>query len=309
MGIARWIKQLPLLRGFFGERDWLRREVERLRAYETWRPPGHYYSPIPDLNEVKAKHASIFNRGADQVLGVDLRRGDQLELLSRLQPFYDEQPFNEAPTPDHRYYFENDWFRHADALSLYMFMRLLRPKRIIEVGSGFSSSVMLDVRDRFLPGQVELTCIDPETDRLMSLLRPQDHASTRIIADKVQNVGVEVFQALDANDILFIDSSHAAKIGSDVNYLFFEVIPRLRPGVHVHVHDIVFPFEYPEKWVYDGWAWNEAYLLRAFLMFNDSFEIVLDPSFLQIKEQAYLQAHMPLMLRSQAWSFWLRRFK
>jgi len=141
----------------------------------------------------------------------------------------------------------------------------------------------------------------------MGLLKPQDRATSTIIADKVQNVGLDVFESLEADDILFIDSSHVSKIGSDVNFLFFEVLPRLQPGVYVHVHDVVYPFEYPEKWVYDGWAWNEAYLLRAFLMFNDRFEIVLDPSYLQLKEKAWLEAHMPLMTKSQAWSFWMKR--
>jgi len=307
MGVAGWVKKLPMLKGFFAERDWLRREVDRLKTYQTWRPPGHYYSPIADLKDVKSNHDRLFNRAIDEVPGVALRRDEQMKLLAELQPFYDEQPFAEAASPDLRFYLDNDWFRHADALSLYMLMRRLKPRRIVEVGSGYSSSVMLDTRDRFPAGDLKLTFIDPETDRLMGLLKPQDRATSTIIADKVQNVGLDVFESLEADDILFIDSSHVSKIGSDVNFLFFEVLPRLQPGVYVHVHDVVYPFEYPEKWVYDGWAWNEAYLLRAFLMFNDRFEIVLDPSYLQLKEKAWLEAHMPLMTKSQAWSFWMKR--
>jgi predicted O-methyltransferase YrrM len=307
MGLSGWVKKLPLLKGFFNERDWLRREVDRLKAYQTWRPPGHYYSPIADLKDVKRDHDRLFNRAVDEVPGIALRRGEQMKLLAELQPFYDEQLFAEAAAPERRYYFDNDWFRHADALALHMLMRRLKPRRIVEVGSGYSSSVMLDTRDRFPAGDLQLTFIDPETDRLQRLLKPQDRATSTIIADKVQNIAFSVFEALDANDILFIDSSHVSKIGSDVNFLFFDVLPRLKPGVYVHVHDVVYPFEYPEKWVYDGRAWNEAYLLRAFLMFNDRFEIVLDPSYLQLKEKTWLDAHMPLMTQSQAWSFWMKR--
>ena len=308
MGL-QWIKKLPVLRGFFAERNWLRREVDRLKPYETWRPPGHYYSPIPDLKDVRHRHDRLFNRDVAGVPGVDLRHSEQMQLLAEMQPLYDEQPFQEARAQAQRYYFGNDWFRHADALSLYMLMRRLKPRRIIEVGSGYSSAVMLDVRERFMPDGLDLTFIDPETERLMGLLRPRDQSASTIVADKVQNVDIGVFQSLAENDILFIDSSHVAKIGSDVNYLFFEILPRLRPGVYVHVHDVVYPFEYPEKWVYDGWAWNEAYLLRAFLMFNDHFQIVLDPSYLQLKERPFLEERMPLMLRSQAWSFWMKRVK
>ena len=89
-----------------------------------------------------------------------------------------------------------------------------------------------------------------------------------------------LFRELHAGDVLFVDSTHVAKVGSDVNHIFFEILPILQPGVVVHFHDIMYPFEYEPKWIYTGVAWNEAYMLRAFLMFNPTFKILLFNSFL-----------------------------
>ena len=116
-----------------------------------------------------------------------------------------------------------------------------------------------------------------------------------------------LFATLEENDILFIDSTHVAKIGSDVNYLFFEVLPRLRAGVYVHVHDIFHPFEYPRAWIYEGRAWTEAYMLRAFLTFNTAFEIVLFNTFLERFHRERFAHKMPLCLRNEGGSIWLRR--
>ena len=91
----------------------------------------------------------------------------------------------------------------------------------------------------------------------------------------VQNVKLIEFEKLEPNDLLFIDSSHISKIGSDLNYLLFEVLPSLKPGVIIHFHDILYPFEYPYEWIEKGIYWNEAYLLKAFLMHNKNYEILL----------------------------------
>ena len=109
------------------------------------------------------------------------------------------------------------------------------------------------------------------------------------------------------NDIVVIDSTHVAKAGSDVNFLLFEVLPRLRPGVLVHFHDIFYPFEYPSDWVYSGRGWSEAYLLRAFLMYNAEFKIVLFNTFLELFHQELFAAEYPLCLRNPGGSIWIRR--
>ena len=114
----------------------------------------------------------------------------------------------------------------------------------------------------------------------MSLLRSGDLDKHEVIPKVVQDVPLSRFDELRKNDILFIDSSHVSKTGSDVNYIFFEILPRLRSGVLIHVHDVPYPFEYGEDIVYEGRAWNEAYVLRAFLQFNRAFELLLYPSYL-----------------------------
>ena len=142
---------------------------------------------------------------------------------------------------------------------------------------------------------------------MLSLLKPGDAERVTILRERVQDVGLEPFLALDRDDILFIDSSHTVKVGSDVNHLLGDVLPRLRPGVYVHVHDIFYPFEYPESWVVGGRAWNEAYALRAFLAFNDTFEIVLFTSFLETFHKDTLERDMPLSVLNHGGSIWLRR--
>ena len=125
---------------------------------------------------------------------------------------------------------------------------------------------------------------------------------------------METFSSLGENDILFIDSSHVSKTHSDVNYLFFEILPRLRAGVYVHVHDVFYPFEYPREWVYQGRGWNEAYLTRAFLQYNSAFTIQLFNSFLERFHVALLEREMPLCTRyveanmpTSAQSLWLKK--
>jgi predicted O-methyltransferase YrrM len=196
-------------------------------------------------------------------------------------------------------------------------MRHFRPRRIVEVGSGFSTAAMLDTIDRDPAlGSTKITCIEPYSKRLRWLLRKQDsEGRVTVIDDVVQTVEPKFFESLEENDILFIDSSHCAKVGSDVNHLFFEVLPRLRPGVLIQVHDIGYPFEYPKSWILSGRSWNEAYLLRAFLQFNDRFALVLWMAGIKmvtmIHEQSavprWIAETMPRCIESSGMSLWMRR--
>ena len=242
-----------------------------------WRPPGHFYSPVVSVAEVKADAQRIWPQPSPQQLpGIDLRLDDQVEILRTLAKYHDELPtYGPQPIDGVRFRTENRMYGLADAGILYAYMRHQQPRRIIEVGSGFSSAVILDTAEHFLDEPPALTFIEPYPDRLHSILRPSDRERVDIVVQRVQDVNVGLFGELSASDILVIDSSHVVKTGSDVNHLYFEVLPRLAPGVLVHVHDIGFPFEYPLSWVTEGRSWNEAYLLRAVLMFNDVFQIEL----------------------------------
>jgi len=289
----------------------LEREVATLRAEaaarRTWVPPGHYYSPIPDVAQVLARADELFFRQQRELPGVDLNFARQEELLRLFEPYYAEQPFDEQPTARCRYGFANDQFGHADALFLYFVLRHAQPRRVIEVGTGWSTCAMLDVDDLFLGGRLQITSIDPDPSRLRARMRPGDERRVTIVEQPVQAVPLALYDELRAHDVLFIDSTHVMKTGSDVNHLLFSVLPRLASGVWVHVHDVAFPFEYPREWVEEGRAWNEAYAWRAFLSYNAAFEIQVMNTCLEFLAPDWFQEHMPLCLRNVGGSLWLRR--
>jgi predicted O-methyltransferase YrrM len=190
---------------------------------------------------------------------------------------------------------------------LYGMLREAQPARIIEVGSGFSSAAMLDLNDHVFNGRIQFTFIDPDMGRLKPLLREGDGARVTLIERRVQEVPVATFSQLGENDVLFIDSSHVSKFGSDVNRLFFDVLPVLAPGVLIHIHDIAGNLEYPRDWLEDGRAWNEQYLLRAFLMHNRAYRIELFSSWLSNQRHEWLKEKMPMCARGGGGQLWLRK--
>jgi len=270
-------------------------------------PPGHYYSPIPDLKEVDAYASRIFDQNRRTLPGIDFHEKEQLALLEQLSRFYLDQPFKESKQETLRYYYNNQLYAFSDAFFLQAMIRHFRPRRIIEAGSGFSSAVMLDTNDLFFDGAIRLEFIEPYPERLYSLLTPKDRATAVCHVRKLQEMPLDHFRELEANDILFIDSSHVTRIGSEVNYYMFEILPALKPGVLIHIHDIFFDFEYLRKWIYGGVYWNEAYLLRAFLQYNKAFEIVACNTYLEHFHPELFREKMPLCLAQPGGSIWLRR--
>lgn len=242
-------------------------------------PPGHYYSPLPDIKWVNANQHMFYAREPKRD-GIDLRTESQQALFTELAHYFAEYNFPIHASEGFRYYSSNTMFGKGSALVLFGILRRFQPKRIIEIGSGHTSALMLDTNDRFLDGQIKFSFIEPYAERLHSLLTQNDKTSATILEKRAQDVPVSFFDQLEVNDLLFIDSSHVSKIGSDVNYIFFEILPALKPGVITHFHDIYWPFEYPLKWINEARAWNEAYLLRAFLQYNNQFEIILFNNYL-----------------------------
>lgn len=308
--IRQFIKRVPFLGKAFVQRDELRAVVQTL-----WEPPGHFYSPIPALADIRRHEDRVFDTSSREIPGVDLNESGQLRLLDELLPFYREHPFSENRREGARYFFQNPAFAHCDAIVLYCMLRYARPRRVIEVGSGYSSCALLDTNERFFNHSIACTFIEPYPQLLASLVKEEDHARMTLIARNLQDVDPRIFAELSSNDILFVDSSHVSKTDSDVNYIFFEVLPRLRSGVYVHFHDIFYPFEYPKEWVYQGRAWNEAYLLRSFLQYNTRFEIQFFNSFLERFHKDTIARAMPLclhysaqsMMPTSAQSLWLRK--
>lgn len=276
-----------------------------LRELGIWKttfvPPGHYYSPLNDLDYIRIHESRLFNKVDINLAGIELNHSGQVDLLHSLAKHYPSIIFPEQQQAEFRYYYRNQWFSFSDAIFLASMLLHYRPGKVIEVGSGFSSAVMLDVNERYLGNSAELLFIEPyPEDRLAKLVRPGDRY--RIRREFIQDVPLEVFDALGENDLLFIDTSHVSKTGSDVNHLLFQVLPRLRKGVLVHLHDVFYPFEYPKEWVLGGRAWNEAYLVRAFLQYNSQFRIELFTSYLEHVERTWISQHMPLCLnRHEEW--------
>ena len=269
-------------------------------------PPGHYYSPIPSREDVVSylESRTEFTR---PLLGVNLNESVQRELLDDYINFYPDLTFPEKKTTGHRYYYENRWFSYSDAIFLYSFLRKNMPKRIVEVGSGFSSAVMLDTVDDHFAVKPDITFIEPYPDRLNSVLTDVDREHVRLISKKIQDVSTEIILSLKSGDLLFIDSSHVVKCGSDLQFLMFEILPRLQPGVFVHFHDVFYPFDYPSEWLMQGRYWNENYFLRAFLSYNSEWSIQFFNTYVNAMFSDLIKEKMPLCANNAGGSLYLRR--
>jgi hypothetical protein len=259
--------------------------------------PGSYSSPIPDIKELRASSHIVYDRSPTGIPAIDVHIKEEVELAREFATYYKDIPFPEKKQDGCRYYLDNDYFSYGDGVVLYSVLRRFKPKRVIEVGSGFSSAAMLDVNDRF-NCEIDFTFIEPFPDRLLSLLRDQDRDRCNILRARIQEVSAGLFANLHENDILFVDSSHVAKTHSDVVHLLFNILPSLNRGVIVHFHDILWPFEYPSAWHDIGRAWNEAYFLRAFLQYNECFRILYFNSMMEIHFGDFLRIKMPLAMKT-----------
>jgi hypothetical protein len=239
--------------------------------------------------------------------GIDWNEATQLELLQHLRPYVEDIHYPVAQPADPKtYFYQNDQFPVLDAEVLFCLLRHFKPQRMIEVGAGFSSLITAQVNRDFLHNKLHFSCIEPYPRQF--LIDGVDGIS-ELVVHKVWDVPLSYFNTLEDGDILFIDSSHVSKVGSDVNYLFFEVLPRLNKGVLVHIHDIFLPDEYPKTWVIgEGRHWNEQYLTRAFLEFNASFEVLWGAHFMAKyhgKEVQRVFTRFPRL--GGGGSLWLRR--
>lgn len=270
-------------------------ESDNYRFISTFEP-GHFYSPIPDFSSFIDHGMRLCDRSITEVAGINLNTQYQTDLICAFSKYYQEMPFAEQKTDSARFWLDNGLFSYGDPVILYSFLRHFQPQRIVEIGSGFSSAAMLDVNDKFFEGEIEFDFIEPYPDRLYDLLSEGDKNKYRIHVTKIQELPLDVLSSLSENDILFIDSSHVAKAGSDLVYILSEVLPILNKGVIIHFHDILWPFEYPEEWFVDGRAWNEAYFIKIFLQYNGAFEIIYFNSQMETHFSTKLEENLPITL-------------
>lgn len=234
-------------------------------------PFNHYDSPYADLTLIRKNKDKIYNINKEMNIDFDIE--GQINLLNRMTEIpllnWDKNKANSG----FRYYYDNSWFGFSEAAALYGMIMLNKPKHIIEIGSGFSTSVMLDTNEHCFNNEIDIECIEPRPQRLKKLLKESDRIL--IHENDLQEVPLDLFSKLEQNDILFIDSSHVIKTFSDVSYELFEILPVLSKGVHIHFHDIFWPFEYPMRWLTEGRAYNEQWVLRALLTDSTAYKVTL----------------------------------
>lgn len=250
-------------------------------------PPGHFYSPICKTQHVKqylgSDHFKRQVAHTDALLDYDAHA----KAWATMQPRMVHFPFEQGD--DFRYFGNNNQFPYFDASILSAVLAGINPKRVIEVGAGFSTAAMFDTFDRMKKPKLErFTTIDIDLTRARGLNPPD---TCEMIEAPVQTIAPEVFGELEPGDLLFIDTSHVLKTGSDVHYEYLHILPALKKGVHVHIHDIHYPFEYRPQWSrHENRSWNEVYLVDMLLTFSKMFRVeFFNDAFLQVQSEKLRQ--------------------
>lgn len=228
-------------------------------------PLDHYYSPIADTRVLSREPARsrVWPAEAPTTAGIDWRPDEEIALVRDNLARQTDFTIPDGPTGDPRdYYAENEMFSRLDAWILQAMLRHFRPRRMIEIGCGWSSLITARVNREHLAGSLDFTCIEPFPPDFLS---GGVEGISRLIVSPVEQLSADTFLELGSGDFLFIDTSHTVKTGGDVVFLLQDVLPRLAEGVIIHVHDIFLPWDYPPEWVLVGRAWNEQYAVRAFL--------------------------------------------
>jgi len=280
---------------------------QRLGIHVT---PNHFYEPIPDTRTLKDELWTNYS----EMVGVEINEQEQIRLLSefsaKFKGEYEAFPRHKTPIP-HQYYVHNGNFESVDGEILYCMIRYFKPRKIFEIGSGsstyLSAQATLRNKEEKKDYGCELMAIDPYPN---SVLKDGFPGLSKLIPEKVQNVPISKFGELKENDVLFIDSSHILKIGSDVQHEYLEILPRLNKGVLIHAHDIFLPSEYPREWVHKQHRfYTEQYMLQAFLTFNSAFEILWMGSYMHLKHPEKLKEAFSSYDKNKVWpgSFWLRK--
>lgn len=271
---------------------------------------GHYYSPMYDAREliVEPARSRIWPAEPHEQPGIDWNGEAQRAFLREVCAPQERLAFDVEGEPDgDRYYTLNDQYPPLDAWALEAILRHARPRTIIEVGSGFSSLLTARVNREQLGGEARFVCVEPYPREF--LLRGVEGIS-ELLVERVEHVDLRVFESLRGGDVLFVDTSHVVRTGNDVVWIYGQILPRLAPGVLVHIHDVFLPGDYPEQWVREGWGWNENYLVEAFLQFNSGYRILLAAQWALLNARREIDLAFPRFAHSKekgGGALWLRR--
>jgi hypothetical protein len=271
--------------------------------------PVHYYTPIPNVNNLKEK---IWEpRKTLSYININLDKSFEFleDLVSKYYSEYQIFPYEKES--DREFFLGNPAYGGGDAEVLYSMIREFKPQKIIEIGAGYSTLLIAKAINKNIDensdSRTEFISIEPYPP---SYLQPPPNECSKFLSSELQEVALTEFESLGKNDILFIDSSHVVKIDSDVVYEYLEILPRLNSGVLIHIHDIFLPNEYPQDWIEESrFFWNEQYLLHAFLLFNQEFEIIVPLNLLVQEHRENINKIIPSCKKYSARpsSLWLRR--
>lgn len=272
-------------------------------TYQASRPFNHYESPF--YGEVEYQYCE---RDCDMsVLGVDLNVEEQRRFLGYLGDHVEKYARASSAWETMHYQKGNAWFERTDAMLYSAMITKYRPRRIIEIGSGFSTAMALDTARYLDDEELKITCIEPFPDRVKEVAQKEiERGKLKLVQDFLQNVDLHLFEELKENDILFVDSSHVLKMGGDVAIEYLKILPMLPKGVVIHIHDIFFPFRYPLGWVSAGYSYNEVYMLHALLLNNPDFEILFwEDYMLKEHREEFAEKYGDDIFEGS--SFWMRK--
>ena len=314
-GARRWVRRdAPAETSGEGLGTWTSRRIdeaiEALRGVpfeeiqrRGWHfQPNHFYWPLNDVAFLRENLGLWHDRGLPQGVAWDL--DGQLELASRVHAYLPElEDVPDLPAEGRaRFVWQNNAFSGADAVVYYGLVRDLQPRRVVEVGSGWSSLLLARAVQRN-ERRCEVTIVEPFPNEWLFEALPPEWEVHRAI---IQHADLAIFERLGPGDVCFYDGSHCVRTGADVNWFLFEVLPRLAPGVLVHLHDIFFPDDYHDEWIFnEGLSWNEQYVLQAFLMHNDAYRIRIANHMLW-KERAH---ELSELYNMDGGSIWLEKLR
>jgi hypothetical protein len=268
--------------------------------------PADIYSPVPKAHELPPG----FFETPSELRGIDWDLDRQLRFVETELGHYVREldvPVRDPGEPG-RFFIDNGLYEAVDAHFTYAMVRRLRPKRIVELGSGYSTLLLAAaVRANATDGvETRLESYDPYPTGIVPADLPGLAALRRV---KAEALDLRELESLGEGDVLFVDTTHVVRTGGDVNAIVLRVLPSLAPGVHVHFHDVFLPYEYHRAWVEDGPWWTEQYLLQAFLALNPAYEVVVGAHALLRERPDRLRELVPALEDDQPSSFWIRRVR
>lgn len=268
--------------------------------------PCNYYSGIPSLAEIE--NSFEYSDGFQDkppYCDSDIFSSpeESRQLLEAIVDYSDEfQPPEDGneESPE-RFFWKNSQYSHSDAMSYYALLRHIKPGKIIEIGSGFSTLVAAEAVDK--NGVGHITCIEPYPRKFLQRMKQID-----LIERPAQEITVDwLNNNLNDGDVLFIDSTHTVKTGSDCLHIYLRLLPKIKRNIYVHVHDIFLPFGLPEQWLADLHIyWTEQYLLLGFLLDNPKVQFLYGSAYHQWANKELLEKFMHGRAKAGGGSFWFK---